>query len=311
MGRGGIDVRRGRDGKGSSEHRINYERRKGSGNNDGRRLPGSQQRESNIKESIAKGKTTDKERGRERRSAEKEAKAMERDGDQQLQENGTEGNAAGGEEKETPTKKRETRRKSPAVTSIGDEAKPWGKSQKSSSSSNLIPSNSLQSLPTPSRGGASLTTPYSGSFTLPRRANKSGSEPPVIRPLHSHRTPPSRPSSQMSSKRTLSSTLSAPQPRTSSFCPSCPPRTYSSLPRTFTTLPRRSNKASYTFYSHSISTTISASPNASSTNLFIPRKVPFSYPSIPCSENIFRCQPPSPASPPLLHDHCCAQRRAR
>ena len=263
MGRGGIDVRRGRDGKGSSEHRINYERRKGSGNNDGRRLPGSQQRESNIKESIAKGKTTDKERGRERRSTEKEAKAVERDGDQQMQENGTEGNSAGGEE--TPTKKRETRRKSPAVTSIGDEAKPWGKSQKSSSSSNLIPSNSLQSLPTPSRGGASLPIPYSGSFTLPRRANKSGSEPPVIRPLHSHRTPPS--SSQMSSKRTLSSTLSAPQPRTSSFCPSCPPRTYSSLPRTFTTLPRRSNKASYTFYSHSISTTISASPNASSTFL--------------------------------------------
>merc|ERR1712218_43526 len=104
---------------------------------------------------------------------EKEAKAVERDGDQQVQENGTEGNSAGGEE--TPTKKRETRRKSPAVTSIGDEAKPWGKSQKSSSSSNLIPSNSLQSLPTPSRAGASLTTPYSGSFTLPRRANKSGS----------------------------------------------------------------------------------------------------------------------------------------
>ena len=271
--KGETETRRGRLGKGPDEARITYEMRKGSSNNE-RGRAGSQGKETNVKETFAKGRTRG---GGERRSVgEKEPKEAEKEeGVQQLQENGTEDGSVNREEKEA--RKRETRRKSPAVTSISEDAKPWGRRQNSPASSPLVPSSSLQSLPNPSRGGASLA----GSFTLPRRTKKSGSEPPVIRPFLSHHQMPSS-----TSKRALSSTLSAPQPRTSAFCPSCPPRTYASLPRTFNSLPRRSNKASYTFYSHSISTTISASPNASSANLFIPRKVPFSYPSIPCSENI-------------------------
>merc|ERR1719507_1713228 len=237
---------------------MTYEMRKWSSNNE-RGRAGSQ-----GKETFAKGRTRG---GGERRSVgEKEPKGAEKEeGVQQLQENGTEDGSVNREEKEA--RKRETRRKSPAVTSISEDAKPWGRRQNSPASSPLVPSSSLQSLPNPSRGGLSLA----GSFTLPRRINKSGSEPPVIRPFLSHHLTPSS-----TSKRALSSTLSAPQPRTSAFCPSCPPRTYASLPRAFNSLPRRSNKASYTFYSHSISTTISASPTASSTNLFIPRKVPAS-----------------------------------
>ena len=186
-------------------------------------------------------------------------------------ENGTTNDTSCGENK------RERRRKSPAVTSINEEeTKPWGRRRSSLGSTPLVPSNSLQSLPHPSRGNGPAT-PSFGSYTLPRRAKKSGSEPPpVIRPYLPHRTSTPRiqtSTDKFASKRTLSPTLSAPTPRTSSFCPSCTPRTYSTLPRTFNSLPRRANKASYTFYSHSISTTISASPTASSNNIFIPRKV--------------------------------------
>jgi len=260
--KGETETRRGRLGKGPNEARMTYEMRKGSSNIE-RRRAGSQGKESNGKESFGKGKTRNMERGGG--VGEKEPKEAEKEVVQELQENGTEDGSVNREEKEAM--KRETRRKSPAVTSISEDAKPWGRRQNSPASSPLVPSSSLQSLPNPSRGGLSLA----GSFTLPRRTNKSGSEPPVIRPFLSHHLTPSS-----TSKRALSSTLSAPQPRTSAFCPSCPPRTYASLPRTFNSLPRRSNKASYTFYSHSISTTISASPTASSTNLFIPRKVPAS-----------------------------------
>ena len=198
-------------------------------------------------------------------------KGSDLDDTEDLIENGTTNDSSGGE------KKRERRRKSPAVTSINEkETKPWGRRRSSLGSTPLVPSSSLQSLPHPSRGNGPAT-PSFGSYTLPRRAKKAGSEPPpVIRPYLPHRTSTPRiqtSTDEFASKRTLSPTLSAPTPRTSSFCPSCPPRTYSTLPRTFNSLPRRANKASYTFYSHSISTTISASPTASSNNIFIPRKV--------------------------------------
>ena len=272
--KGETETRRGRLGKGPNEGRMNYEMRKGSSNNE-RGRAGSQ-----GKETFAKGSTRG---GGERRSVgEKEPKEAEKEVVQELQENGTKDGSVNREEKEAMSRKRETRRKSPAVTSISEDAKPWGRRQNSPASSPLVPSSSLQSLPNPSRGGLSLA----GSFTLPRRTNKSGSEPPVIRPFLSHHLTPSS-----TSKRALSSTLSAPQPRTSAFCPSCPPRTYASLPRAFNSLPRRSNKASYTFYSHSISTTISASPTASSTNLFIPRKVPFLYLSNICCLSSSPCFP--------------------